>query len=107
MSFLRDLHKKAQKLGEFSLRPREAEKYIEDKKGKDIFPGLYKPKENTPKADFGSPPALTNLNDPKVRQARVDAIRQMLSRRGRKKTMMSDFGEFGSATSGRKTLLGS
>lgn len=52
-----------------------------------------------------TPPALTTLNDKDVRQARVDEIRRMMTRRSSGKTRLTEFGDI-SATASRKTLLG-
>lgn len=52
------------------------------------------------------PPVLTTMDNPNVRQARIDEIRRMTSRRSSRSTRLTEFGDV-SMTAGRKTLLGS
>jgi len=107
MGLLSDIVKKIRKITMLTHSPYQAEKYLDNKAGKDIVPGLYSPEEMRRTIPLGAPPSLVQLNDPKVRAAKVTAMRNAIRNSTRRRTMLTSIGGRESATAERKTLLGS
>lgn len=77
--------------------PYQAEKYIDDKMGRDFIPGLYKPggPEQFALNPMGTP-ATVDPNDPAIRAAGIKELRHLLGMYGRNRTVKASRG-FGSA----------